>query len=67
MFIMLHRELHPKNNINRLHIPRTEGELKNYVRNSCKRLLVATRLMEDCQGEYVIEFKSQKKIRMQQE
>ena len=41
--------------------------LKSYVRNSCERLLVAARQIEDCQGEGVADFKNRKKIERQQE
>ena len=79
----MHKGLHPKSNTNRLYIPRKEGgrgllsiedtvdlaklELKSYVRNSCKRLLVAERQMEDYQGESVINFKNRKKMERQQQ
>ena len=81
--ITMHRGLQPKSNTNRIYIPRKEGGrgllsiedtvdlaklgLKSYVRNSCERLLVAARQIEDCQGESVIEFKNRKKIERQQE
>ena len=81
--ITMHRGLHPKSNTNRIYIPRKEGSrgllsiedtvdlaklgLKSYVRNSCERLLVAARQIEDCQGESVIQFKNRKKIERQQE
>ena len=38
--------------------------LKSYLRNSCERLLVAARQIEDCQGEGVVDFKNRKKIEM---
>ena len=41
--------------------------LKSYARNSCERLLVAARQIEDCQGEGVVDFKNQKKIERQRE
>ena len=81
--ITMHKGLHPKSNTNRLYIPRKEGGrgllsiedtvvlanlgLKSYVRNSCERLLVAARQIEDCQGESVKDFKNRKKIERKQE
>ena len=81
--ITMHKGLHPKSNTNRLYIPRKEGGrgllstedtvdlaklgLKSYVRNSCERLLVVARQIEDCQGEGVVDFKNRKKIERQQE
>ena len=41
--------------------------LKSYVRNTCERLLVAARQMEDYRGESMINFKNRKKIERQQE
>ena len=41
--------------------------LKSYVRNSCERLLVAARQIEDCQGESVKDFRNRKKIERKQE
>ena len=41
--------------------------LKSYMRNSCERLLVAARQIEDCQGEGVVDFKNRKKIERQEE
>ena len=37
------------------------------MRNSCERLLVAARQMEDYQGENVINFKNRKEMERQQE
>ena len=81
--ITMHKGLHPKSNTNRLYIPRKEGGrgllsiedtvdlanlgLKSYVRNSCERLLVAARQIEDCQGESVKDFKNRKEIERKQE
>ena len=81
--ITMHKGLHSKSNANRLYIPRKEGGrgllsieatvdlaklgLKSYVRNSCEKLHVAARQIEDCQGESVVDFKNRKKIERKQE
>ena len=79
----MHKGLHLKSNTHRRHIPRkADGigllsvedtvdlgklALKIYLRSSNERLLVATRQMEDCQGESVKKFKNQKEIERQKE
>ena len=75
--LTMHGGLHPKSNVDRLHIPRKEGGrgllnvedvinlavigLERYVSSSAERLLTAARVANEYEGESEAEYKLRKK------